>query len=121
MQLFWEEAKKPFKSKRTLLIMLAILLIQVGSVMPDYFDFKKKCGSVEAYNEYANAYNNQISEKYVKQEDITRMLKDSYIGRETSKETIFYNQYPSRLTISMPAAPCLCSRPCVRKQIFQEK
>lgn len=93
MQLFWEEAKKPFKSKRTLLIMLAILLIQVGSVMPDYFDFKKKCGSVEAYNEYANAYNNQISEKYVKQEDITRMLKDSYIGRDTSKETIFYNQY----------------------------
>ncbi|HAU84065.1 MAG TPA: hypothetical protein DCW90_00595 [Lachnospiraceae bacterium] len=93
MQLFWEEAKKPFKSKRTLLIMLAILLIQIGSVFPDYFDFTKRCGSVEAYNEYANAYNNQISEKYVKKEDITKMLKDSYIGRDTSKETIFYNQY----------------------------
>lgn len=93
MRLYCEEVKKAFKSKRTWIILIMVLMIQVVSIIPDYISFKDKCGSVSKYNEYAEQYNNQISEKFVKQEDIKSMQNEPYIGSNTSIETIFHNQY----------------------------
>ena len=93
MKLYKQELKKTLKYKATFFVMGIILLIQLTTAYSGYKELERKCGDVNAYNEFANKYNGELDFSLVDENDIENMKKDSYSRKGNTIEDFFYSQY----------------------------
>ncbi len=93
MLLYVEELKKTLRCRSSWLVMIAILAIQVVTVISCYKDLESKCGNVAEYNAYADQYNGTLILDMVDSNDIQKMKMNSYQRPNNTKEDFFYEQY----------------------------
>ena len=93
MFLCMEELKKILRCRSSWFVVLAILVIQVVTVVSGYKDMESKCGNIAAYNAYADSYNGTLNRELVDSDDIQKMKKGSYQRAGNTVEDYFYERY----------------------------
>ena len=93
MWLCGEELKKILRSRLSVIVLIAIIIMQIVTALSSYKEIENKCGNIKAYNEYADKYNGTLDRSLVDSSDINKMLSDSYRRTENTKEAFFYEQY----------------------------
>ena len=93
MWLCVEELRKILRSRLSVIVLIAIILMQIVTALSSYNEIENKCGSIKAYNEYADQYNGTLDRSLVDSSDVNKMISDSYRRTENTKEAFFYEQY----------------------------
>lgn len=101
MLLYVEELKKILRCRSSWLVMIAILAIQVVTVISGYKDLESKCGNVPEYNAYADQYNGTLIMEMVDSKDIQKMKIGSYQRPGNTKEDYFYERYLAAISRSI--------------------
>lgn len=93
MWLCGEEFKKILKSRLSVIVLIAIMIIQTLTILSSYKEIENKCGNINEYNTYADEYNGTLDRSFVDSNDINKMVSNVYQRSENTKEAYFYEQY----------------------------